>query len=305
VINGELNVALDKSDFLAAFPLPGDGNARLIGTVKSDAEGRDPTWEDVSPGIIRRLKVEVERVNWFSTYHVHHRVVSHFRVGRAFVLGDAAHIHSPVGGQGMNTGLGDAANLAWKLAMVVAGRAAESILDTYNTERIAFARTLVNSTDRAFTFVTADGAFARFMRVNVVPYVLPRVLAWKTARRGFFRRISQIMIEYHDSKLSEGQAGKVRGGDRLPWVPDNFAPLASLQWQAHVYGNASSELAEACGKVGLPLHTLPWSEASERAGLLESALYVVRPDGYVALAHDGNNADGLQSYPQARGIRFT
>jgi hypothetical protein len=233
---------------------------------------------------------------------VHHRVVNRFRAGRAFVLGDAAHIHSPVGAQGMNTGLGDAVNLAWKLAMVVSGRAPEGILDTFNTERVAFARALVNSTDRAFSFVTADGAIARFMRVNVVPYVLPRVLASTKARRGFFRRISQIMIEYRDSKLSEGQAGKVRGGDRLPWVPDNFAPLASLQWQAHVYGNAPSELAEACGKVGLPLHTLPWSEASERAGLLKDALYVVRPDGHVGLAQDGNDPNALESYLQAHGI---
>jgi 2-polyprenyl-6-methoxyphenol hydroxylase-like FAD-dependent oxidoreductase len=305
VINGELNLALDQGDFLAAFPLPGDGNARLIGTMKREAEGRDPTWEDVSSGIIQRMKLEVERVNWFSTYHVHHRVVSHFRAGRAFVLGDAAHIHSPVGGQGMNTGLGDAVNLAWKLAMVVSGRAAESILDTFNTERVAFARLLVSSTDRAFSLVTSNGAIAKFVRLNVVPHVMPRALASKTARRWMFRRISQIMIQYHDSKLSEGQAGKVRGGDRLPWVPDNFASLASRQWQGHIYGNARSELAEVCGKVGLPLHTLPWSEASESAGLLKDALYVVRPDGYVALAHDGNDPNRLQSYLQTLGIRFT
>ena len=82
------------------------------------------------------------RVNWFSTYRVHHRVADQFRKGRAFLLGDAAHIHSPVGGQGMNTGIGDAVNLAWKLAAVLQGRAGSAILDSYEPERIAFARRL-------------------------------------------------------------------------------------------------------------------------------------------------------------------
>ena len=102
--------------------------------------------------------IDVKRVNWFSTYRVHHRVADRFRSGRAFLLGDAAHIHSPVGGQGMNTGIGDAVNLAWKLAAVLHGRATASLLDTYEPERIAFARRLVATTDRAFTGVTSTGA---------------------------------------------------------------------------------------------------------------------------------------------------
>jgi 2-polyprenyl-6-methoxyphenol hydroxylase-like FAD-dependent oxidoreductase len=80
-------------------------------------------FEDVSDRAINNLKVHVEKVNWFSTYHVHHRVTAHFRKGRAFLLGDAAHIHSPAGGQRMNTGIGDAINLAWKLAAVLSGHA--------------------------------------------------------------------------------------------------------------------------------------------------------------------------------------
>jgi len=93
--------------------------------------------------------VQVEHVNWFSTYRVHHRVAEFFRSGRAFLLGDAAHVHSPVGGQGMNTGIGDAINLAWKLAAVLNGRAKDKLLDSYETERIAFARRLVSTTERA------------------------------------------------------------------------------------------------------------------------------------------------------------
>ena len=96
-------------------------------------------------------------MNWFSTYRVHHRVAAKFREGRAFLLGDAAHVHSPVGGQGMNTGIGDAVNLAWKLAAVLNGAAADSLLDTYEPERIGFARRLVATTDRVFTMVTDAG----------------------------------------------------------------------------------------------------------------------------------------------------
>jgi 2-polyprenyl-6-methoxyphenol hydroxylase-like FAD-dependent oxidoreductase len=141
VINGDLNVALDESDFLAVFPLAGEGNARLIGTIAVAREaGGQLGWDDVSAGILAKLALDVKRVNWFSTYHVHHRVAHSFRSGRAFVLGDAAHIHSPVGGQGMNTGLGDAVNLGWKLAMVLARRAPDAMLDSFEAERIAFAR---------------------------------------------------------------------------------------------------------------------------------------------------------------------
>jgi 2-polyprenyl-6-methoxyphenol hydroxylase-like FAD-dependent oxidoreductase len=174
-MNGELNAGLDKAEFLAIFPLSGVGRARFIGTVKREAESqRNLTFDDVSLQIINSLDIKIARANWFSTYHVHHRVAEHFRKGRAFLLGDAAHIHSPVGGQGMNTGIGDAVNLAWKLPAVVHGRASARLLDSYEPERIAFARRLVATTDRAFRFINRDGAVARFVRVRLVPVLLCR-----------------------------------------------------------------------------------------------------------------------------------
>ncbi len=99
-------------------------------------------------------------------------MAQHFRKGRAFLLGDAAHIHSPAGGQGMNTGIGDAINLAWKLATVVAGRAGDNLLDTYEAERIGFARQLVATTDRIFSFATREGRLAGFMRTRVAPVLV-------------------------------------------------------------------------------------------------------------------------------------
>src|SRR6202020_1828098 len=98
-------------------------------------------------------------------------------------LADAAHIHSPVGGQGMNTGIGDAVNLAWKLAAVVHGRANRALLDTYEPERIAFARRLIKTTDQAFTGVTSRGSIARRVRLNIVPMLIPLLFAFKTVRR--------------------------------------------------------------------------------------------------------------------------
>ena len=329
-INAELNVAVDESDFLAVFPLPGEGNARFIGTVKREAEnahssssarpgtghnskpdvpcppsngrGSKFSWNDVNAKILSRMQLEVERVNWFSTYHVHHRVAGSFRLSRVFLLGDAAHVHSPVGAQGMNTGLGDAVNLAWKLAMVIAGRAPERLLDTYEPERIAFARRLVATTDRAFTFVTRDGSIARFMRLNVVPLLLPAIMRMDAARRFLFCTLSQIEIEYRSSALSSGRAGNVRGGDRLPWVPDNFAPLASLEWQVHVYGRARDALADACRSRGLALHAFAWSHATARAGLARDALYLIRPDGYVAIADAAGDPLALENYLDKEGF---
>jgi 2-polyprenyl-6-methoxyphenol hydroxylase-like FAD-dependent oxidoreductase len=131
-LNGELHVDLDDADFLGVFPLAGQGRARLIGTVRDERADRADTlvFNDVSDRAINHLKVQVKNVNWFSTYHVHHRVTEHFRKGRAFLIGDAAHIHSPAGGPGMNTGIGDAINLAWKLAAVLAGHAGDDLLDS-------------------------------------------------------------------------------------------------------------------------------------------------------------------------------
>ncbi len=174
-MNGELHVAVDRSDFLAIFPLKGDGRARLIGSVRNDVEQlpENLAWQDVNRRVIEGINLNVERVNWFSTYRVHHRVADHFRQGRAFLLGDAAHIHSPVGGQGLNAGIGDAVNLAWKLAAVLRGRADASLLDTYEPERIAFARRLVATTDRIFAGVTSSKAFDRLVRLNIVPSLMP------------------------------------------------------------------------------------------------------------------------------------
>jgi len=301
--DGQLHGTLDTAEFLLVFPLKGERRARLIGVVRDEAEHRRErlTWDDVSKDIMARMGVVVEHVNWFSTYHVHHRVADRFRKGRAFLLGDAAHIHSPVGGQGMNTGIGDAVNLAWKLADVLHGRAPASLLDSYEPERSAFARRLVATTDRAFTLITSRGPIARFVRTRLAPVLVPLVFRARAARRLMFRTISQTAVSYRDSPLSAGRAGRVHGGDRLPWVEagDNFAPLDSLAWQVHVYGEAAPEIEAACRERRLSLHVSPWLSAMRRTGLRRDAMYLVRPDGHVALADPDGRASTLTRYLDA------
>jgi 2-polyprenyl-6-methoxyphenol hydroxylase-like FAD-dependent oxidoreductase len=309
VANGELHIDLDEADFLAVFPLAGAGRARLIGTVRDQRADNAETlrFEDVSSRAIENLKVEIEKVNWFSTYRVHHRVTDNFRKGRAFVLGDAAHIHSPAGGQGMNTGIGDAVNLAWKLQSVLQGRAPDSLLDSYEIERRKFARRLVATTDKAFTFVTADGPLAEVLRTRIAPVVMPRLVGFDFAREYLFRTVSQIMLNYRDSPLASGTAGHVHGGDRLPWARDtggdNFTPLADPVWQIHVYGSVRPELATWCADRHFPLHRFDWSSEHETAGLARDAVYLIRPDTYVAVVDVAGTADTIERYFTQRGIR--
>ncbi len=312
LMDKELHIALDDADFLAVFPLKAAGTARLIGSVRRESEARhdELSWEDVSGKVIAQLGVEVQKVNWFSTYRVHHRVARAFRKGRAFLLGDAAHIHSPAGGQGMNTGIGDAVNLAWKLAAVVRGRADETLLDTYEPERIGFAKKLVSTTDQVFTFATKPGLVAREVRTALVPRLIPALAGAEISRRFAFRTVSQTGIQYHKSALSRGGAGRVVGGDRLPWSGedscpgggDNFTPLMAMDWQVHVYGEASQAVQDVCAAFDVPLREFPWSDAFWSAGLMHDAVYLVRPDGHVALAEPNGRAQALERYLESWGI---
>jgi len=326
MMNGELHVALDTEDLFAVFPLADAdgaggtrdvGRARLIGTMPPEAEigagKKTLSWDDVSPELLRRLQIDVAEVRWFSTYRVHHRVAPNFRRGRAFLLGDAAHVHSPVGAQGMNTGLGDAVNLAWKLAAVLDARADEALLDTYASERMAFAHRLVATTDRAFVAASSPTRWARFVRLTLVPLLMPPLFRFTLVRRLMFRTVSQLGIHYRQSAISDGRAGGVRGGDRLPWIRvdeksapdgDNHAVLAGLEWQVHVYGTPREDLRETCAQRALPLHVFPLPASRRaRAGLRRDALYLVRPDGYVAWADPDADPARLETFLDRHGFR--
>jgi hypothetical protein len=207
----------------------------------------------------------------------------------------------------MNTGIGDAVNLAWKLASVLGGRATQALLESYEPERIGFARRLVGTTDRIFSLVSADGWIADVVRTRIAPLVLPRAVALGPVREFLFRTVSQIMINYRGMALSAGSAGHVHGGDRLPWVAagstDNHASLQRMVWQVHVYGSSAGHLRTACAQLSLPLQEFPWMPAHEAAGLRRDALYLLRPDTYVALADPAADPVRLERYFTERKLQ--
>ncbi|WP_020470769.1 FAD-dependent monooxygenase [Zavarzinella formosa] len=301
----DINAHLAEKSFCLVFPVRTEGQFRFIGLVPEALGDReDIGFDDLRAGVEKVTGTQVTRVNWFATYRIHHRVADHFREGRVFLVGDAGHVHSPAGGQGMNTGIGDAVNLAWKLAAVLGGKAAASLLDSYEAERLPFARSLVATTDRVFEAIVGRGFMARMIRTVVAPYVLPFALGFQAVRRAQFRLVSQTRIAYRESPLSDGTVGGVHAGDRLPWVEgiDNFKPLESLDWQIHVYGTPTAELREFAAKMKLPIHEWPWNEATKHAGLEKDTVWLVRPDGHIGHTHQGPDLEGMRAYWERLGF---
>jgi hypothetical protein len=264
---------------MLGFPMSGRGNFRLIGQMH-DTDGAGELAEEEVRGRLRReFAVTYGETRWFATYKVHHRVAAAFRDGPFFLAGDAAHVHSPVGGQGMNTGLQDAHNLAFKLVDVLRGRRKDTWLDRYEAERRPVARTLVATTDRVFGLITSPSRSLRLVRRIAVPLLVPLVIRLaprSAAGSRLFQYVAQIRIHYW---MTPGVSGGRRDpviGRRLPWTGENFAALRSLRWQIHAYGGVqSSDVPE----LGLPAHVFP---AAPRTALEPGQLYLVRPDGFVA-----------------------
>ncbi|SDD48484.1 FAD-dependent monooxygenase [Auraticoccus monumenti] len=279
---GRITLRAGADRFLLTFPL-GPGRHRLIG-VLGDGEEADP--QRVTAELGERFDVRVSDLRWFSSYRVHHKVAESFRRGRVLLAGDAAHVHSPVGGQGMNTGLQDAHGLAFKLAAVLAGQAGEDHLDHHDLERRPVALRLVGSTDRVFTAVVDRSRAAVLARRLAVPLLAP-VVSLVVGRLPVARRLAgyvgQLRIHYWRSpehrRRSRGRRDPVVGR-RLPWTGDNHESLRSADWQVHGYG---TELPALTGLPSLVTRTHRFSPRPE-LGLVPGRWLLVRPDGFVAAA---------------------
>jgi 2-polyprenyl-6-methoxyphenol hydroxylase-like FAD-dependent oxidoreductase len=304
-----LSLQLGSQSFVLMVPVRTSGSHRLIGTVPADLASKEQlSFDDLRQTVEPVIGTTVDSVNWFSTYRVHHRVADKFREGRSFLLGDAGHLHSPAGGQGMNTGIGDAVNLSWKLAKVIGKQADPSLLDTYETERISFARKLVASTDKAFDAMVGGGLRGTFTRAVLVPYLVPLMAGFSGLRRKIFTTVSQVTINYRHSSLSEGKAGHLEGGDRLPWISepqsDNHKCLQRMNWQVHIYGDASPAFVSEVKALGVDLYAFPDKASARKAGIKPDGAYLIRPDGYVALAMRRQDATPLKNFIEKHGLVF-
>lgn len=286
---------------IAIFPMLG-GRMRIIAQTQ-DAPGTPldlhPSQDEVQAVLDRRVGgIRIERSHWLTSFEVHHAQVPSYRWGRVFLAGDAAHIHSPAGGQGMNTGMQDAFNLAWKLAAAVRGDGGDALLDSYHAERHPVAAQVIVFSDRLTKFGTLSGVPRRMRDIAL------RVLSYaKPFRRTLADRAEEVDIAYRNSPIavgSQAQGAKVAAGDHLPHVGDAALQkqLSALCGPGHtVVTVAAGQVAPAAGGQG-PTQVLvtgadtpvagydavladPHELLSARLGLTNGGRVVIRPDGYL------------------------
>lgn len=281
----ELQLCPNELGPVAIFPMSAD-RRRIVATVEN-LEGDTPSLELVQKILRQRgpARVEARSLNWSSYFRIHHRQVAQLRVGRMFIAGDAAHIHSPFGGQGMNTGLHDVWNLAWKLDFSVRGRANESLLNSYTAERRPVIKQVIETTDFLTKVMGTPNKFAQALRNTLIPMV-SRLAPFQHA---FVQRLSELGITYHGSPIVEGAGERffddsVRGGSsllsRFLLLINRAAPASTM--------DAGTQLAKSFPDIVEPRPT-------DRKGIT-----LVRPDGYVA--YTSHLREGIGEIQKARQV---
>jgi 2-polyprenyl-6-methoxyphenol hydroxylase-like FAD-dependent oxidoreductase len=294
-----LHICLAKESFAVFFPLKGEKRYRIVGVFPEEfaKDEGDILYEEIEARIrqLAQFELDIHDVEWFSTYKVHTRHAARFSAGRCFLAGDSAHIHSPAGAQGMNTGIQDAYNLAWKLALVLQDVADNNLLNTYNEERLENAKNLLRTTDRMFQFAAGDEWWLALLRTNVLPSVASYILSLDSVRNFIFPLISQTGINYRHSSLSR-HAGdedfRVKAGDRMPYFvldgtsiydrlrEPKFHLLAfSSDASEHraLKANAESEYAGLIDFNGFQFN----HDIEERFGTDRAFMVLLRPDNYI------------------------
>jgi 2-polyprenyl-6-methoxyphenol hydroxylase-like FAD-dependent oxidoreductase len=262
----QMQLCPNESGPLAIFPMSAS-RRRIVGTFDDRADGA-PSLDRVQRMLRERGPdgLEARRLHWSSYFRIHHRQTTRLGVGRLFIAGDAAHIHSPFGGQGMNTGLQDVWNLAWKLDLAVRGHASELLLDSYTAERRPVIREVLETTDLLTKAMATPSKFAQALRDTLIPAV-SRLAPFQHA---LATRLSGLAIGYHGSPIVEGPgkryfADAVRGGK----AGSRFLLIGADRDDADFKG-AIREFAERFRDV-VELRTEPRED-----------LVLVRPDGYIA-----------------------
>jgi 2-polyprenyl-6-methoxyphenol hydroxylase-like FAD-dependent oxidoreductase len=311
-----LHVCIAEHGVVAFFPMPGENRWRIVGGFP-EGHDKDPSeilYEEIEARIKSEAEIELDitRVDWFSTYKIHTRHVEKFSSGRCFLAGDAAHIHTPAGGQGMNTGIQDAYNLAWKLALVLKGTATPRLLDSYNEERLPNAKRLLQTTDRMFNIAAGTDWLVNVIRTTIFPPMAKFILSLDAVKKRFFPLISQIGISYRDSSLSSHATGaehfEVKAGDRLPYFllegKSIFDKLRAPRFHLLVFSDgpatANTELQEEIDArypnlvdyYAVPLNPT----VAEIFGSSKPFQLLLRPDNYIAYISADTSPGLAQNY---------
>lgn len=313
-----LHGCLTRNAVVAFFPMAGEKRWRVVGAFPEEfaKDEGEILYEEIEARIKAESQIELDitHVYWFSTYKVHTRHVEKFSSGRCFLAGDSAHIHTPAGGQGMNTGIQDAYNLAWKLALVLKGAAAERILETYNEERLPNARRLLQTTDRMFNIAAGTDWLVNVIRTSIFPPMAKFILGLDAVKKRFFPLISQIGITYRDSSLSMHDGDRdfeVRAGDRLPYflldghsIYDQLrAPKFHLLTFSKGLSNDAGDPGKTTTEIGskyadlldqyhLPLHP----QIEDLFGTDKPFQVFLRPDNYIAYISSETSPRRLAAY---------
>jgi 2-polyprenyl-6-methoxyphenol hydroxylase-like FAD-dependent oxidoreductase len=323
MVPDELNVYLWRSGFHLYFPMRGTNRWRVIGILPDDLQHKpDLAFDDLIPALRREsgAALQFQSCAWFSTYRIHHRCTERFRDRRCLLLGDAAHVHSPMGGQGMNTGLQDAYNLAWKLALVVTKQADATLLDSYEAERMPVAHKLLATTDRAFRFMVSESWFAGLIRSRVIGNVASHVVSRHRVQRAAFRTLSQIGISYPESPLSQTlsnvPAGAPTAGERFPWLQLTFSGAAGPEDVFERFDDTRFTLlvigqpapaAESTGFANhLDIHSVPFDGANAAAlaaaSISAPSYFLLRPDGHIGLAGVHYDEGAVERWFERAGV---
>jgi 2-polyprenyl-6-methoxyphenol hydroxylase-like FAD-dependent oxidoreductase len=321
---------LGQVGILLCFPLSWPASWRLL-AMHPSLQGRQapaqPTLEELQAltDVMTGGGVRLHDPVWRTYFGLQHRHVTRYRDSRVFLAGDAAHIHSPAGAQGMNTGIQDAWNLGWKLALVTRGTAGEALLDTYDAERRPVGGFVVRFTDRAFSVATSTNPLLRALRTRLVPRVVPLALRFDRAVASGFRTVSQLNIGYrHSPAVQEGRPALRRGpraGDRLPdariardgqpcWLGEALAspgfhlllcgPLGD--WHPSQLATLRHRFPDTLAVHHLTREATPGAlhdahgKAFARLGVNDIAQYLIRPDGHIGYRCSGDDLAGLQHH---------
>ncbi|MBC8054858.1 MAG: FAD-dependent monooxygenase [Sphingobacteriaceae bacterium] len=318
-------VFLHDDGFTGILPMK-DSNYRFIGVLpKALSNSTSLSFDDLRPYLTYNFGFPVteECCNWFSTYRLHHKMAEKFKSQRCFLIGDAAHVHSPVGGQGMNTGLQDAYNLAWKLAGVIEKKYPAKILDTYAEERMPVAKMLLKTTDRMFTIAIGRSWFIKKFRNWILPLLLNGFRKLGLSSSKTFGMLSQTALHYRQSRLSvhHSQARIIRAGDRLPFLKlydeklkqetDLHSWCGYAGFTLMVIGYLSQRDILALAKwiklsypFGLSFFYLPFSERNKHLfeyfeiGENRKKAIIVRPDMHIGYINDVVDVELLGGYFQ-------